>query len=450
MNFYPQVVIINGDYDLKAIGGVGKMKRILACDDSAFVRKLVKRELESSYQVELFSDGMEAYEALKQDGNYDLAIIDGEMPRMTGWELVKRIREELKFDDLPVVMLTATDSDYFEHKADEYGAFDYLKKPFKEGELYAYVTQFFKGDLNRGVVLVVEDSRLQNKTICNQLRLKHIKPISTYSGEEALKILLEGADVDTILMDINLPGASGFEVTRALKEDERFNWIPILGITSSSGEEKIEMMKRAFASGVDDFISKPYSVIELYARINANIKRAKLTKTLKQESELDYLTKLYNRRMLFKILNQLYQSALRYDYPLSFVMLDIDHFKKVNDTYGHPAGDDVLVEVAELIRKHVRKADAVARFGGEEFCIVMPHTDLEGACRVAFKIKDTINGHEFVVDAHRIRITISAGATALKGSNDTVDDLIKRADRALYAAKHQGRDRVVCDSKGSN
>ncbi len=424
------------------------MKRILVCDDSVFIRKLIKRELESSYEVVLFNDGKEAYEHLKQDKNFDFAIIDGEMPNMTGWELIGKIKSELKLSELPVVILTATDNDFYEHRASDEGAFDYLKKPFKEGELYTYINEFFKGALNKGVVLVVEDSVVQNNTISHQLRLKHIKPISVFSGEEAIRELLKGTDVDTILLDINLPGASGFEVARALKQDTRFNWIPIIGITALEGTEKIETMKKAFASGVDDFISKPYTLIEFYARIQANIKRAKLTKSLKEKSELDYLTKIYNRRVLFKMLQHYFASSSRYGYPLSLLIMDIDHFKSVNDTYGHPTGDEVLKVVASRIKNSLRKADVLGRFGGEEFCVVMPHTDIKGACLVGEKIREAVNKHPIEVDGKNVSVTISVGATQKLNDDKNIDDMIKRADEELYRAKHEGRNRVSCPKKG--
>ncbi|WP_035587596.1 diguanylate cyclase [Hippea jasoniae] len=417
------------------------MKRILACDDSSFIQKMVKRELESSFEVEIFSDGFEAYEHLKNDPNFDFAIIDGEMPNLNGWELIKKIKTELNLVDLPVVMLTASDDDYFKNKAYDIGAFDYLKKPFKQGELYEYVQMFFKTEgFSHGVVLVVEDSKLQNKTICHQLKEKGILPISAYSGEEAVKILLEGKQIDAILLDINLPGASGFDVAKGLKNDERFKSIPIIGLTAAVGKEAIETMKKAFESGVDDFLTKPYNMVEFYARLNVNIERGKLTRRLKEESERDYLTKLYNRRYAFTFLQQLINLSKRNNQPLSFVILDIDKFKKINDTYGHNVGDEALKHIANLIQSTIRKSDIAGRWGGEEFCIILPETQLNEACMVAEKVRKAITTTPLEIGATTITINISAGVSTLK-ENEDANSLIKRADDALYEAKEKGRNR---------
>ncbi len=422
------------------------MKRVLICDDSDFIRKIVKRELESSYELEIFEDGYEAYEFLKEDKDFDFAVIDGEMPKMNGWELIKKIKQELKLNDLPVIILTASEDEYFKNQAFDYGAFDYIKKPFKQGELYDYLNKFFKGKINRGSVLVVEDSKVQNHTMSQQLKFKHIRPISVFSGEEAIKVLLSGEEVDTILLDLHLTGASGFQVAKALKKDSRFAYIPIIGITASSDRIKIELMEKAFASGVDDFISKPYNIIEFFARIMASVKRGKLVKKLKEEAELDYLTKLYNRRILFKMLNHIFSSSVRYGDDLSFLMLDIDHFKNVNDTYGHFTGDEVLKSLAKTISSSLRQSDIAARFGGEEFCVVMTHTDLKKACIVGDKIRKAIENSVISVKDNKVKVTVSVGVSSLL-KNEDVDSFVKRADDALYKAKELGRNMVCCSNE---
>jgi len=424
------------------------MKRILACDDSEFVRKMIKRELESSFDVVLFKDGLEAYEHLKEDSNFDFAIIDGEMPNMSGWELIKKIKQELKLYDLPVVILTATDEDFFKNEAFELGAFDYLKKPFKTGELQSYIKTFFKSEgFKEGKALVVEDSISQNKVICHQLREKNIWPVSAYSGEEAIKMLVDGTDVDVILMDIHLPRASGIDVAKALKRDERFSHIPIIGITSASGARAIEIMEEAFNAGIDDFLTKPYNMIEFYARVRANISRSKLVRRLKEESELDFLTKLYNRRTLFRFLEHLVAMAKRGNEKLSFFIMDLDNFKNINDTFGHQVGDKVLENFAQIIKNNIRKADIAARFGGEEFCVVTPYTSLPEACVVSEKIRKVIKESGIYVNGERVNITVSSGIAELEKDDDP-NTLIKKADNALYRAKQAGRDRSIAYRDG--
>lgn len=427
------------------------MKRILVCDDSEFIRKLVKRELESRYDMEIFNDGAEAYEHLKEgDTNFDFAIIDGEMPGMTGWELVEKTKSELGLEDLPTVILTASDSDYFKHKAFDSGVFDYLKKPFKSGELFNYINEYFEGKLNRGTVLVVEDSKVQNKTMSHQLKLKHITPISVFTGENALKTLMDNKEIDAILLDINLPGANGFHITKALKNDERFSWIPIIGITAAENEDRVDIMNKAFQSGVDDFISKPYILVEFIARVTSALKSSKLIQKLKEESEIDSLTKLYNRRTFFRLLEHYFETSKRYGNELSFIMIDIDKFKNVNDVYGHAGGDMVLKELARILQQLIRKSDIVGRFGGEEFGVIMPNTNINDASAAAEKLREAIQTHTTQFDSQDIKITISIGVSEFD-EKDNIEKLIKKADDALYKAKELGRNRVcLCDNKNNS
>ncbi len=425
------------------------MKRVLICDDSKFVRKFIRKELEGHYKIEIFNDGYEAYKHLKDgDINFDFAIVDGEMPRMNGIELVKKMKNEMNLEDLPIVMLTATEDDYFKNKAFEYGIFDYLKKPFKTGELGGYLKRFFEGNINRGIVLVVEDSKIQNHTIAQQLKLKHIKPVSVFSGEDALKVLLKGEPIDVVLLDIHLPGASGFHITNALKQDNRFSWIPIIGITALEGKDGI-IMKKAFASGVDDFISKPYNMIEFFARVMANIKRGKLIKKLKDESELDYLTKMYNRRTMLKFLKKTFAGSERYGNELSFLMADIDKFKNINDTYGHFAGDDILKNTASIMQSSLREADIAGRMGGEEFGVILPNADKEAAALVAEKLRRSVESSSINLKGKKVGVTISIGvSTYTKG--DTIEKFMKKADDALYNAKETGRNRVCVYNNNDN
>ncbi|HHS48420.1 MAG TPA: response regulator, partial [Desulfurella acetivorans] len=153
-------------------------KRILICDDSSTIRAIIKKELQDYFDLEIFEDGIYAYNFLLKDQKFDFAVIDGEMPQMNGFELLRKIKEELNLIFLPVVILTANEGDYYEKKAFNSGAFDFLKKPFKQGELLKYLLDYFNEEITEGSVLVIEDSMLQNETICQQLRLKNIQPFS--------------------------------------------------------------------------------------------------------------------------------------------------------------------------------------------------------------------------------------------------------------------------------
>lgn len=416
-------------------------KRILICDDSSTIRAIIKKELQDYYDLEIFDDGIYAYDFLLKDQRFDFAIIDGEMPQMGGFELLRRIKEELNLIFLPVVILTANEGDYYEKQAFNLGAFDFLKKPFKQGQLLRYLLDYFNEELTEGTVLVIEDSTIQNETICQQLRLKNMQPISANNAVEAMRYLLSGIDIDVILMDIFLPQYTGYDLISILKSDERFSFIPIVGLTAF--KEK-DILSEILNLGADDFIYKPYNINEFFSRVRANIRISKLIKKLKETSEKDYLTGIYNRRTFFHFLENLTALSVRENKPLSFVILDIDYFKKINDTYGHDIGDFVLKKLAEIVLKMTRRADVFGRYGGEEFCLALPNTDLYGACLLANKIRSTISQTIMTFNKYKtisFSITISAGvAEFTKGME--IDTLVKIADKNLYLAKENGRNRV--------
>lgn len=416
-------------------------KRILICDDSSTIRAIIKKELQEYFDLEIFEDGIYAYNFLLKDQKFDFAVIDGEMPQMNGFELLRKIKEELNLIFLPVVILTANEGDYYEKKAFNLGAFDFLKKPFKQRELLKYLLDYFNEETTEGSVLVVEDSMLQNETICQQLRLKNIQPFSAKNAVEAMRLLLSGYDVDVILMDIFLPKYTGYDLIGILKSDERFSTFPIVGLTAY--REK-DMLSEILDLGADDFIYKPYNINEFFARIRAHIRISKLIKRLKEASEKDYLTGIYNRRTFFHFLENLSVLSIRENKPLSFVILDIDYFKKTNDNYGHDAGDFVLKKLAEIVFKMTRRSDVFGRYGGEEFCLALPNTDIYGACLLANKIRSTIAQTIMTFKNEKIisfNVTISAGVSEFsKGMS--IDELIKIADNNLYLAKKNGRNCV--------
>lgn len=416
-------------------------KRILICDDSSTIRAIIKKELSEHFDLEIFSDGVYAYDFLLNDQKFDFAVIDGEMPTMGGFELLRKIKDELNLVFLPVVILTANEGDYHEKKAFNLGAFDFLKKPFKQGQLLKYLLDYFNEETNEGSVLVIEDSVLQNETICQQLRLKNIQPLSAKNAIEAMRYLLGGKEIDVMLLDIFLPQYTGYDLISILKSDERFSFIPIVGLTAF--REK-DILSEILDLGADDFIYKPYDINEFFARIRANIRISKLIKRLKDTSEQDYLTGIYNRRAFFHFLEKLTSLSLRENKPLSFVILDIDYFKKINDSYGHDIGDLLLKKLAEIVLKMTRRADVFGRYGGEEFCLALPNTDLYGACLLANKIRSTISQTIMTFNKDKtisFSITISAGVAEVDKSMD-IDKLVKIADQNLYLAKENGRNRV--------
>jgi diguanylate cyclase (GGDEF)-like protein len=264
---------------------------------------------------------------------------------------------------------------------------------------------------------------------------------------DGFKLLL-AHPVDVVLCDLEMPGMDGLKFlelqrTRAERRD-----VPVIILT---GRDEPEQKIKALERGASDYITKPFDAGELLARVKVQIKVKALQDELKERNQkleellnTDPLTQLANRSHLMRDLAQEFQRSLRGGQPLSLAMADIDHFKSINDTFGHQQGDLVLKVVAEAFRDHLREYDLAARFGGEEFALVLPATSPADALQVAERIREVIEALRFSGPLEPLRMTISLGvATFPDQAIKDIEDLILLADNALYAAKREGRNRVV-------
>jgi diguanylate cyclase (GGDEF)-like protein len=266
-------------------------------------------------------------------------------------------------------------------------------------------------------------------------------------GEEALH-KAEALVPDIILLDVMMPKLNGFEVCKRVKATPEGMYIPIILLTAKS-----ELMSKieGLDCGADEYLTKPYDMSELTARIRSMLRIKQLNDSLrnanKQLEELsvtDELTKLYNRRYINKKLEDEFRRAQRYKRPMSCVMFDADHFKSVNDTYGHKFGDLVLKEISAIIQETVRLVDICGRFGGEEFIAILPDTDLDNALILGERIRKKVEAHEFKDENHTIHKTISIGISS--APDELIKDefqLVEWSDKALYHAKNNGRNKVV-------
>ncbi|MBI1810570.1 MAG: diguanylate cyclase, partial [Nitrospirae bacterium] len=261
--------------------------------------------------------------------------------------------------------------------------------------------------------------------------------------------------VDIILLDLELPDMSGNEVCRWLKQSEDTKGIPIIMLTVKG---EVTDKVAGLEAGADDYLPKPYNNVELNARIYSclrtkalqdelrqkNLQLQNLLKQLEIMAITDQLTGLYNRRHLETILKEEFKRTFRYKTPLTCMMIDIDHFKTINDTFGHHAGDAVLKETAKIITENAREIDTVARWGGEEFIVILPQTKKEEAMHPASRILTSISEHKFTGISDE-KITVSIGVASIPHLSldiDSKEKLIQTADCALYEAKRKGRNRI--------
>ncbi|RLA70556.1 MAG: diguanylate cyclase response regulator, partial [Epsilonproteobacteria bacterium] len=273
-------------------------------------------------------------------------------------------------------------------------------------------------------------------------------------GESVFEIVEENR-LDLILLDIMMPYMDGYEVCRRLKLNRNTKDIPIIFITAKTDEASIE---RAYDVGGFDYVTKPFKPKELRAKVKLQLQLQKLIKELEaSQKELKFLastdpmTELYNRRYFSTISKHILDLAKRDATPTSIIMLDIDNFKKVNDTYGHKVGDDVIISLAKLLQKFTRKSDIACRFGGEEFVILLPETAINGASVIAEKIREATE-HSTVnsMENNTLTFTISLGIAQIDPEEESdIEASIHRADTALYAAKRGGKNRVyIKNDKG--
>jgi len=297
-------------------------------------------------------------------------------------------------------------------------------------------------------ILIVDDVDDNLEILGDLLTFDGYKVETARNGEAALK-QVQTSRPDLILLDILMPGMDGYEVCARLKEDENTKDIPVIFV-SSMGD--LDSKVKGFKVGGVDYINKPFQHAEIVIRVNTHITLQRLRKHLEeQNAELerlantDYLTNLYNRRRFFHTAEREFAEAVKKERPISVTLLDLDYFKRVNDTHGHLVGDQVLIHIAHLIRSYCRENDMAARYGGEEFAILHLDTDRKLAYQVVEEIRKEVEATPYVNDSDEIGMTFSAGVvdTQVCEGCPRVDDFLSIADKALYRAKDAGRNQVV-------
>ncbi len=306
-------------------------------------------------------------------------------------------------------------------------------------------------------ILVVDDDPATARLLRTWFRGQPYRILEARDGAQGLEAASRERP-DLILLDLKMPVLDGHEVARGLKREPATKGIPVILL---SAVNTIEAKVEAFAAGVDDYVVKPFEFEEVDARIRAMLRKRELymaledtTRDLREKNaqlhdllQVDEKTGLQTFRDFQRRLADEWLRAQRYGMPLSLVMLDLDDFKRLNDTLGHPAGDRALKEFATLVRGGARATDVPARFGGEEFAIILPHTTGTMAALVAERILAAVREFVFLGEDLRARLTVSAGVATYPSHPeiDSPDALVRAADRALYRAKEQGKNRVVVD-----
>jgi two-component system cell cycle response regulator len=447
--------------------------RILVVDDVEANVRLLQAKLEAEYyEVLTASDGPTAL-AIAAAEKPDIVLLDVMMPGMDGFAACRRLKEDPETRHIPVVLLTALDGRADRVTGLEAGADDFLTKPIDDVMLFARVRSLtrLKSVLDElrqreasgrrmgvianvasrlggggGRILVVDDQQRQAQRVCAELSVEHRPVAETYPE---MAVLAARGPVDLIIVNAAAKSFDGLRFAAQIRSDEATRSLPILAIVDF--DDRARLVK-ALEIGVNDVLPRPVDPQEMAARVKTQIRRKRYTDFLRdnldQSLELavtDQLTGLHNRRYMEGQLNALVRRAVvGGGDPVALLVIDIDHFKKINDSFGHAVGDEVLREFAVRLASNVRAIDLPVRFGGEEFVVVMPETDLEHAERIAERIRLHVAGSPFrAMGGEELTVTISIGVAASLRLEDTPVKLVRRADEAMYEAKARGRNRVI-------
>ena len=453
--------------------------RVLVVDDLPVNARLLEAKLMSEYfEVETASNGPDAL-TICERGDCDVVLLDVMMPGMDGFEVCRRLKANVRTAHIPVVMVSALDQRSDRLEGLSAGADDFITKPFDDMALLARVRSLSRlkqltdelrlraasggegaedeivPDTSNARVLVVDDNRTSYERAVRALAEEAQVSVETEPQSALFRIAEQ--PVDLVVISLALEGFDALRLCSQLRSLDATRDIPIV-LVADEGQEAT--VRRGLDMGVNDYIRRPLDALELRARARTQIRRRRMNEALRvavrQTMEMalkDGLTGLNNRRYFDRHAATLFDKAHseakeggRGD--LAIVVLDIDHFKQVNDTHGHDVGDEVLREFAKRIGRNVRSRDMVCRFGGEEFVVLMPGTDEALAVVVANRMRSEVAAHPFIADGGRkqLDVTVSAGVAIVHRDDIDVRDTFRRADQALYAAKREGRDRVVAQA----
>ena len=451
--------------------------RVLVVDDILANLKLLEARLSAEYfDVFTARSGQEALELLDAE-RIDVVLLDVMMPGLDGFEVCRRIKRSPKTMHVPVVMVTALDQSSDKVQGLEAGADDFLTKPVDEIALITRVKNLARlkalndemamrvasgaeiglltgaaSDQSQaeaaGRLLLVEDQPRIVHRVMSAIGKCH--QIDVEPDLQAALLRLNAVPYDLLIVSLSLETGDGLRLCSQVRSLSRSRHLPIIVIVQPGDDARL---LRGLDMGVNDYVTQPIDRNELLARVRTQIKRKRhsdyLRGALDESVELaitDVLTGLHNRRYMEAHLKTLVEQALASGRPLSLLLVDIDHFKAINDSYGHDAGDNVLREFAVRFRRNTRGVDLACRLGGEEFVIVMPDTTTEAARQIGERLRDCVAADPFQANRETcVHITASVGIASLVGS-DTPDKLLKRADLSLYAAKREGRNRVVTNA----
>lgn len=411
------------------------MEKILIVEDNKALSKLIGKKItqNTEFEVDIAHSLKEAQAYLVKNKNYFLALLDLNLPDAPDGEVVDYALSK----KIPSIVLTANVEEETRKKILKKDIIDYVFKGNMDDVNYIF-TLINRLSKNREYkVMIVDDSITMRNEVKRMLRAQMYKVFAAAHGEEALAFIEDNKDIRLVLTDYYMPVIDGFELTKQIREKYSKVEMSIIAITAGTDE----MISSKFLKiGANDFINKPFTKEELVCRVNNSIESLEYIETISDMANTDFLTGARNRRSFFKEIEEYMEACQHSGEQFAVAMLDIDHFKKVNDTYGHDAGDVAIKELVRIIKENIKGSDIVARFGGEEFCILLKDIDKNSAVELFVRLRLKIAKNIIVFNEKEIQYTVSTGITF--NCDEGIEEMINQADMALYNAKNGGRNRV--------
>ena len=412
-------------------------QKILIVEDSKPILQIHTHLVKKAGFEPITAETLSEVHALKdQLPEFFLAIIDYSLPDAPNGEAISYLLE----NKVPGIVMTGMLDDNTRNNILRQPVIDYITKESKQAYTYLHhLIEKLKTN-NEVKVLIVDDSSNSRNYLQRLLDRHHYQVLQANCGKEAIEVLHKNPDIKLIITDKEMPNMDGLELCNHVRSTYSKDEISIIGL---SGADNPSLTAKFIKNGANDFLKKPFCPEEFYCRILQNVEYIQSIDTIKKQANTDYLTGLFNRRYFFENISPIIKSRAKENKSSTLAMLDIDHFKSVNDTYGHDAGDEVLKAVTQLMKQHFENTFTVARIGGEEFCIFLDDTDIIRAETQLDEFRSELAELKIHTGELDLSCTISIGLTISCEAN--LDALINKADELLYEAKQQGRNRVVSD-----
>ena len=411
-------------------------ERILIVEDNKTLAKLISKKIESAleFKVDVAYSLAEAKLFLRTY-KYFITLLDINLPDAPNGEVVDYTISKGNH----VIVLSANIDKEFRQNILKKNIIDYVNKGGVDDINYIIHTIDRLQKNRNHTVLVVDDSMVFRKQLQALLQNMFFQVVAVAHGEEALGYLQSHDNVALVLTDYNMPVMDGLELTYEIRKLHAKDSLGILAVSSNKESDINAIFLKA---GANDFITKPFSKEEFSCRINNTIEALENIQLITNHANRDYLTGLYNRRYFFEAMAEYEQEIAQSGEKFAVAMIDIDHFKKVNDTYGHDVGDKIITALSEILRTSTSHRDIVSRFGGEEFCVVLKNINRYSALDIFERIRAEVERYSYALSEDQyIKFTISIGVTL--HADETIEESINNADLALYKAKNNGRNQVV-------